>query len=394
MSDPVALVLRDGLVFDGTVAPPRVRDVWIVDGRIVAPGAAPVGREESAARLVIGPGLIDAHVHLCLDETPEPLIAFRAASPQTLAALMRAHAARTLAAGVTTVRDLGAPTALILTLRDEVNTAIDRGAAIGPRIVASGAPVTSPDGHVHEMGGAARGSAEIREAVRARAAAGVDVIKVMATGGGSSPQTDPRACQFDDDEFAALADAAATAGLPVACHAHADAGIAQAVRAGVRTIEHGSYASEASLRAMAVQGIALVPTLAPAVAALAQDLPPARRAAVIERFEARQAAVCAAHRVGVPLAAGTDAGVAFTSHGSVAAEVIALARCGLPVEVALASAWHHAAHALRRLDLGTLVPGALADLIVLDDDPRADLRTLTRPRAVMVAGQWVWRDTR
>lgn len=392
--DGVALVLRGGLVLDGSAAPPRIRDLWIAGGRIVEPCSVPVGNEEPVTGLVLAPGLIDAHVHLCLDESSEPLAAFRAASSQALAALMRAQAARTLAAGVTTVRDLGAPTSLILTLREEIYAAIRSGGAIGPRIMASGAPITSPGGHVHEMGGAVRGSAAMREAVRARAAAGVDLIKVMATGGGSSPHTDPQTCQFDDDEFTAAVDTASAAGLPVACHAHADAGIAQAVRAGVRTIEHGSYASEASLQAMAAGGIALVPTLAPAVATLAQDLPVARKAAIVDRFEARQAAVRAAYRLGVPLAAGTDAGVAFTTHGDVAAEVIALVGCGLPVEVALASAWQRAAQALRRDDLGILVPGAHSDLLVLDADPRADLRILTRPRAVMLAGRWVRRAPR
>jgi imidazolonepropionase-like amidohydrolase len=393
VSGPGATVLRGGLVFDGGPTPPRVRDLWIAQGRIVGPATAPIGREESLAGLAIGPGLIDAHVHLCLDESPDPLAAFRAASSETLAALMRVQASRTLAAGVTTVRDLGAPTALIVALRNETAAAIGRGAATGPRIIASGAPITSPGGHVHEMGGAVRGVSAVRDAVHARRAAGVDVVKVMATGGGSSPQTDPRTCQFDDDEMAALVDEAAHGGRPVACHAHADAGIAQAVRAGVSTIEHGSYASEASLRAMAERTIALVPTLAPAVMALARDLPAARRAAVVERFAARQEAVRAACRLGVRLVAGTDAGVAFTPHGGVAAEIVALAACEIPVEIALAATWHRAAQALDCADIGTLAPGAHADLIVLEADPRTDPRVLARPRAVMLAGRWVPRST-
>jgi imidazolonepropionase-like amidohydrolase len=380
-----ALVLRGALVFDGVEAHPGIRDLWIAAGRVVEPGTTPVGDEVSCAGRVVAPGLIDAHVHLCLDVSPDPLAAFRTATPESLARLMRDQAARTLAAGVTTVRDLGAPTALIVALRAD----IERGAVPGPRVVASGAPLTSPNGHVHEMGGAVRGVEAVRDAVRARLDAGVDLIKVMATGGGSSPQTDPRVCQFDDPEMTALVEEATRLGLAVACHTHADAGIAQAIAAGVATIEHGSYVSGASLRAMAARGIALVPTLSPAVAALAQDLPTARRAAVLDRFDARRAAVRAAAHAGVPVVAGTDAGVAYTAHGTVAAEVAALVACGLPTDTALASCWRAAAQALRRNDVGVLTPGAHADLIVLDDDPRRDIHTLARPRAVMRAGRWV-----
>jgi imidazolonepropionase-like amidohydrolase len=239
------------------------------------------------------------------------------------------------------------------------------------------------------MGGAVRGVKAVREAVRAYVSAGVDLIKVMATGGGSSPQTDPRACQFDDPEMTALVEEAARLNRPVACHAHADAGVAQAIAAGVGTIEHGSYVSEASLRAMASRGIALVPTVSPAVAALAQDLPAGRRAAILDRFDARRAAVRAAVRIGVPVVAGTDAGVAYTIHGTVAAEVSALVACGLPSDIALASCWRVAAQALGAGDIGVLAPGAHGDLIVLDDDPRRDIHTLARPRAVMRAGRWV-----
>jgi imidazolonepropionase-like amidohydrolase len=379
-----AVVLRAGLALDGG-ARPVGREVWIAGGRVVEPGSASIAHEVDLGDRCVVCGLIDAHVHLCLDEGPDVLAAFRAAQPPALAALARTHAARTVAAGTTLVRDLGAPTAMIVALRD----AIARGVTEGPRLLASGAPITTPDGHVHEMGGAVRGIDAAVGAVRARRLAGVDLIKVMATGGGSSPQTDPRACQFDDAEMTAIVAEARRKGVAVACHAHADAGIRQAVAAGAATIEHGSYASEASLRAMAEQGIALVPTLSPAVAILGESLPAASRAAIVDRLEARRAAVRSAARLGVRIVAGTDAGVRLTAHGSVAGEVIALASCGLPIEMALAAAWREAAIALGRTDLGTLAPGARADLLVLEDDPRRDLRVLGRPLAVMLGGRWI-----
>jgi imidazolonepropionase-like amidohydrolase len=383
--DGEALVLRGCRVLPSLDGRPVADELWIAGGRVVEPGSRRPGRSEVLRGAVVAPGLIDAHVHLCLDASPEPLASLREAAPAVVLERMGRHAAQTLWAGVTTVRDLGAPTALILALRD----AIARGACAGPRIIASGAPLTVPHGHGHEMGGGAAGADAIRRAVRALARAGVDVVKVMATGGGSSPQTDPRACQFSDEEFAALAHAARRAGLAVAAHAHADAGIRQAVAAGVRSIEHGSYASEASLRRMAEQGVALVPTLAPALAALAQPLADARRSAIADRFEARRAAVRAAARYGVRIVAGTDAGVAYTPHGTVAAEIEALIACGLPVGAALAAAGREAASVLGCPDLGTLRPGAPADLVVLAGDPADDPGVLFRPLAVMLAGRWV-----
>jgi len=383
--DGGALVLQDCRVLVSLDGGPSAQELWIAGGRVVAPGSRRPARCEALRGCVVAPGLIDAHVHLCLDAGPDPLASFREASPRTLLERMGRHAAQTLHAGVTTVRDLGAPTALILALRD----AVARGASAGPRIIASGAPVTVPHGHVHEMGGAVTGTDALRRAVRDLRLAGVDLVKVMATGGGSSPQTDPLACQFSDEEFAALAQAAEAAGLPLACHAHADAGIRQALVAGVRTVEHGSYASEATLRIMAAKGVALVPTLAPAVAALAQPLPNSRRAAITHRFDARCGVVRTAAHLGVRILAGTDAGVAYVAHGTVAAEVQALIACGLPVAAALAAAGREAAAALGRPELGTLQPGAVADLLVLAEDPLKDPGVLSRPLAVMQAGRWV-----
>lgn len=299
---------------------------------------------------------------------------------------MRENAALTLRAGVTLVRDMGAPTAIVLALRD----AIASGTASGPQILASGTPITIPGGHLHEMGGGVRGEAAVRGAVRALAQAGVDVVKAIATGGGSSPQTDPRACQFSQEEFSALVAEARSGGLPVACHAHADAGICQAVAAGASTIEHGSYASEASVRAMAERGMTLVPTLAPAIAALARSsFPAGRTAAIRERLESRREVVRLAVKHGLRVVAGTDAGTAFAPHGGLAAEIIALVECGLPPWLALAAAGREAAVALGVPDAGTLTPGSRADLIVLEGDPHGDLRHLIHPYAVMQAGRWV-----
>ena len=382
---PPALVLRDCRVLDGVGHPLAQRELWIARGSIIEPHSAPIGAVTILGGRVVAPGLIDAHVHLSFDAGPDPIAAYLAATPAQLIELMRRNAARTLEAGVTTVRDLGAPTPLILMLRQEIAA----GLSVGPRLFASGMPMTVPGGHMHELGSPVRGVDAVREFVRAQSSAGIDLIKVMATGGGSSPQTDPRACQFTDSEVQAAVESARTVGLRVACHAHADAGIRQAVAAGVHSIEHGSYASGAALQAMEIAGTALVPTLLPAVAALEQDLSPERRTAIIDRFESRQQVVRDATRLGVRVVAGTDAGVAFMAHGRVAGEVQALADCGMPAARALVAAGREAAALLGHPGLGTLVPGAPADLIVLDGNPLQDLSVLSTPSAVMRMGGWV-----
>lgn len=380
--------MRDCRVLDGLGGPAVEGELWIVCGRIAEPGTVPVGRSESLGGRVVAPGLIDAHVHVCLDADSVFLSTFCRATPDQLMASMRQNAEATLRAGVTTVRDLGSPTELILALRN----AIASGRTPGPRILASGTPMTIAEGHFHEMGGAVQGTAAIRDAVRALSRARVDVVKVMATGGGSSPQTDPRACQFTDDEMRVLVEEASLQGLPVACHAHANAGIHQAVGAGVSTIEHGSYASESSLRAMVDRSVAFVPTLAPAVSVLDRSPYPAgRMAAIRDRFNARRDAVRLAVRLGVRVVAGTDAGVAFTPHGSLATEIVALAESGVPPALALAAAGREAAAALGMSDTGVLSPDARADLIVLEGDPLSDVRCLARPLAVMQEGRWVKR---
>lgn len=387
-SRPGALVVRGARVSDGLGGPAAPGELWIVEGRCAPPGLGPVAAVVALPGRVVAPGLIDLHVHLCLDASDDPLAAFAAAGADDLRRTMWANAARSAAAGITTVRDLGAPTAPIAALRAEIAS----GAIPGPRVVASGAPITSPGGHVHEMGGAVRGAEAVAGAVRALAAAGMDLIKVMVTGGGSSPRTNPRALQFSAEELRAAVGEAAAAGLRVAAHAHADEGVRLAAEAGAATIEHGSHASAASLAIMAARGAALVPTLAPAAAVLAQPgLDASRRRAIAERFEDRQRAVREAVRLGVRILAGTDAGVALTRHGGLIDELRALVASGLPPAAALAAATREAGAALGIPGLGTLRPGAPADLIVLDGDPLDDLGALARPSGVMVGGRWIRR---
>jgi imidazolonepropionase-like amidohydrolase len=381
-----ALVLRDALVLDGLGGSPIPGEIWISDGRIIVPRTVPEAKSESMGGRIVAPGLIDAHAHLCLDGGEDPIATYRSSDPDTLGKRMAENARRTLEAGITTVRDLGSPTGAITALR----AAIAAGKTPGPRIMASGLPITTPNGHDAFFGGGVRGVGAIRGAVQDRARHKVDFIKVIVTGGGSSPSTDPRGLQFMDEEMEALVEEAQLARLPIAAHAHGDLGVKQCIAVGIDTIEHGSYASEESLSEMASRDIALIPTLSSAVRVRQiRPYPEKRMADISERWEERKKAVRMAVEAEVHLVAGTDAGIAYTPHGLVAEEIKALAECGVPANLALAAAWREAAAALGLSDIGTLAPGQRADLIVLSGSPLDDLGVLDAPLAVMKNGGWV-----
>lgn len=387
MEGETALILTECLVLDGLGGPPVEGEVWIASGRIVAAGTLPQGRTMPLRGKVVAQGLIDAHVHLCLDGSKDPLGSYRAASPSRLHGGIVERARQTVLAGVTTVRDLGSPTGAILALRDGI---VSRR-YLGPRILASGAPLTTIGGHMDFMGGAVSGTAEIPEVVRALVKAGVDLIKIMGTGGELTGYSNPLACQFSDEELAVIVQTSREYGQQVSCHAHADAGVRQAVEAGVATVEHGSFSSDGTLALMRERGVFLVPTITPHTHLLANvaDIPDVD--VKIRGGEGRLATARRAVELGVRVLAGTDAGAPFTPHGDVASEIMSLVEAGLSPVRALAAAGWEAAEALGVPGIGTLVPGSSADLIVLDRNPLEDLSALRRPLGVMKDGTWVLR---
>ncbi len=379
------LVLTDCQVLDGFGGPPVEGEVWIAEGRIVAPHSVLRGATVSLRGMMVAPGLVDAHVHLCFDGSRDPLGSYLAETRNDLVQAMAGRAWRTVLAGVTTVRDLGCPTEAILALRDGIAS----GRYMGPRILASGAPLTTIGGHMDYFGGAVSGPDQIPQIVATLKAAGVDVVKVIGTGGELTAYSDPLSCQFSDQELALIVREGAAHGYAVSCHAHADAGIRQAVEAGVATVEHGSFASDTTLEAMRRKGVSLVPTLSPHtfLVANAADVPGAD--VKIRGGEGRLATARRAVQMEVRLLAGTDAGAPFTPHGNVATEVMALVEAGLSPVQALAAAGRQAAEVLGLSDIGTLIPGSYADLIVLEGNPYNDVVFLGRPVGVMKGGAWV-----
>ncbi len=332
------------------------------------------------------PGLIDAHVHMVLDpDLRDPLEQTRA-DRDTRVRAMEARAAEMVRAGITTARDLGGGEWLELELRDR----IARGVVAGPRLLCAGQPVTSPGGHCHFWGGEA-GDIEAAVAVIARQQAhGVDLVKVMATGGAMTRGTSPRDAQFDADTLAAIVAEARQRGYSVAAHCHGTSGIRNAAHAGVTTIEHCSWVGEAGwgtdydaavAAELAARGIWVSPTV---------NLGWQRHRGSGSEHERRLLTNFTAMRAaGVRLVASTDAGIPNVRHADLAKALpVFAALAGLSNVEVLRAATSDAAHAIGvGATTGRLTDGFAADVLFVDGDPFADLACLSAPAAVLARGQ-------
>lgn len=323
------------------------------------------------------PGLIDAHVHLAW------------AGSGAAGKLPGSDEARaTLDAGFTTVRNLGSTGWTDLALRD----AIERGQVPGPRMLIAGPALGLKGGvcdTVFQGEGAVTSTEEAVAKVRDLIGRGVDVIKLCAGGGVVPSAADAEAVEFTEEQIRAIVAEAYRLGRKVAAHAQGPRAIANAVRAGVDSIEHGSLVDEAGARLMKERGVFLVPTLyrldyvyeqARAGGAPAEQL--RKRAEGRDTVQQRQRAAVA---LGVPVAFGTDATV--IPHGTNAKEFGALAALGMTPAEALRCATLNAAKLLGWNDrIGVIRSGYLADLIAVDGDPLQDLTALQRVRFVMKGG--------
>ncbi|MFE5804260.1 amidohydrolase family protein [Streptomyces sp. NPDC056491] len=331
------------------------------------------------------PGLIDSHVHLALDAGPDPVAVLRAAPDAELYAGMAGRARQLLATGVTTARDLGDRGGLAVRLRDDIAA----GRVPGPRLLSAGTPLTVPGGHCWFLGGEVEGADAIREAVRRNAARGVDLIKVMATGGGITKGGPPIwQAQFTPQELSLIVEEARSAGLPVAAHAHGTEGIAAAVAAGVDTIEHctwmgreGFEVREDLVDAIAARGIAVCPAASPDWRGFAERFGRERAEEMFGRLR------WTVER-GVHLLPGTDAGVPHAVFDGFVSSLEFFEHIGLTPAEIVDLATTGAARALGiDGDTGRLAAGLRADLLVVDGDPLADLAALRAVRLVVSGGR-------
>jgi imidazolonepropionase-like amidohydrolase len=351
------------------------------------------------------PGLVETHVHLVADSSPMALDRVAGYSGAEIDAVVTEALGRHLAAGVTTVRDLGDRDFNVVARRDAQDGSAE------PRIVAAGPPITTVGGHCHFLGGEVSGLDQIRAAVQERVVSGVDVVKVMASGGMATAGTDPAAAQFSLEELRLVVEEAHAAGLPVAAHAHAASAARLALEVGVDSIEHASYIvpraelppdvpaaghlSEDDLVRLVESRVSVCPTMGGFNVGMLRDAPP-RALARLREFgfnpetmvSERRAMIRRMAEAGVRLVSGADAGIApGKAHGRYAEALIELGAV-TPIEQTLASATSLAAEVCRLGDrTGRLRAGYDADLAVFDGDLRDDLAGLRRVAAVVLRGQ-------
>lgn len=402
--------IQAGTLLDRPGQAPRGASTVIVrDGKVAEIRDGFVAPEAGATLVdlrdaFVLPGMVDMHVHLWgiggdpMRARLEAMTRDRFDDQMTAVA----NARTTLAAGFTSVRDLGGDPRGIRALRD----AIEAGTVEGPTITNAGEMLSVTGGHgdggnglAEEFAGLAHarqvnvcdGPDDCRRAVRAQVALGARVIKFAATGGVLSNVSGGLGRAMTPEEMRAIVETAHTLGRKVAAHSHAAEGTRAALEAGVDSIEHGTFLDDATIRLFKARGAYLVPTEIAPVAALAQARGGALPPATIAKAEAAAAAMAASHRrayaAGVKVAFGTDTGV--SKHGDNATEFALLVKNGLTPAQAIAAATVAAADLLGRDDIGMLAPGKTADIIAVTGSPLQDVTQLERVRFVMHRGKVV-----
>lgn len=407
LAGPVAaetiVIHADSVLADAAAEPTGRATVTVTDGRIasiedgwsdVPDGATMIHLEGKT----LVPGMIDLHTHLSGDPSGE---FWRATvNPPEWYTLIAAKNARlTALAGFTTVRDLGSRSDQVM---QSLRRATETGVTPGPRIVTSGRTIAIVGGHGDVTGFrkdvndalaesyACTGPIECAEKVRTASKYGADLIKITATGGVLSQQGRGLEAHFTDEEMRSIVATAKTLGLKVAAHAHGARGIEAAARAGVHTIEHGTYIDEAAARAMRENGTTLVPTLM-AFEGIRKNLGKGFYTPVVEDKiravgEFAGTLVDRAIEYDVKIAFGTDAGV--FPHGENAGELALMKAGGMSDRKVLASTTTVAAEILGlESEIGRIAPGYSADIIAVTGNPLADVSVLEDVDFVMVRGR-------
>jgi imidazolonepropionase-like amidohydrolase len=380
-------------LFDGRTVR-KAQGVLVEDGRIAWMGQhARAPRQTRAATPVEGrgrtltPGLIDCHVHLCFDGSPDFVAEAKVTEPFAAVKCV-ANARRHLDAGVTTVRDLGG----LGTVACEVGKAIEEGRVAGPRVVASGQALTITGGHGwNSFARQCDGPDGVRVAVREQFRSGARSIKIVATGGVLTPGVSVDFTAFTPEEIAAAVDEAHKWGAPITAHAIGRTGIDHCVRAGIDSIEHGAQISAETAREMKERGIFHIPTISALLGIV--DHPEDVPAFAVEKgrqiLDMLRDTVRRNVRIGVPFACGTDAGTPHNPHGNAPREVIRMVEWGLTPIKAIQAATSNAAQLLRVPDAGSVEEGKRADLVLWEGDPLDDITALLTPRVVMHRGEVV-----
>jgi imidazolonepropionase-like amidohydrolase len=389
----VDIVISAGQVLPQPGSPLPDGAVLVRDEAIVAVGrreevlrqAAPGARHHHFGGSTLLAGLFNCHVHLAFDAGQDPLGAQESSDPCELPAAAAERARKLLSTGVTTLRDLGDRDHLAISVR----RILSREGAAAPRILAAATPLTVPGGHCHFFGGETADDAEIRALIDANAEGGADVIKVMASGGQiTAGGADMWESQFDARQIGVIVEHARRHGLPVAAHAHGADAIEACVDAGVSTIEHCTWLAgpqqsdlrEPVAKRMAQQGIAACSTSSRNWRRMVERMGDDIAQRIYGRLRWME-------DLGVPLIAGTDAGLPGSVFDDPVGALELYEWLGFPRRRILEIATTDSAHVLGLGEVtGRLEPGYSADLLVVGGDPLAGLAALNQVEMVMSRG--------
>ena len=398
--------IHAGRLLDGSGGAARSQVTILVhDDRIVSvtPGfTAPQGADViDLSNATVLPGLIDTHVHLTSQFDGGDTVREQVTETDVIQAFkMPAYARATLEAGFTTVRDVGSDTDLIVAEKK----AIAAGTIAGPRMWVAGSPLSPTGGHGDAHSGLdprleqpqwneplIDGVDAAIRVVRDHRRRGVDLIKIMPSGGVLSVNDDPNLQLMSDAEIKAVVDTAHALGMKVAAHIHGRGAIEHALMMGVDSVEHGSYAGPESYTLFKSKGAYLVPTLLIAqrvyevAKAHPEQLPPSSAAKALAIAPHLQANLAAAYKAGVKVAFGTDQGL--VPHGDNAKEFALMTGAGMTPNDAILAATRNAADLIGASDdVGAVAPGHFADIIAVSGDPLADVRQLEHVGFVMKGG--------
>jgi len=376
-------LFTNGLIINGLGSYDKKGWVLIEKDKILAVGSPsdepPKGENTEIINLggkTLMPGLIDAHVHIVPDGSPD--FAGQFAEPLGVQAIKGArNAMRSLEAGITTVRDLGGKDYINLHVRD----AVDTGLVEGCRILSSGHVLCMTGGHGWFTGIECDGPDALRRGARQEIKAGADCIKLIATGGVLTPNVNPSFPQLSQEEMQAAIEEAHNAGLKTATHAQGTPGIANAVRAGIDSVEHAYYLTQEIVDIMLEKGIFLIPTIISLTNivnnAEGKGIPEWAVEKARRVMKAAKTSHTLARECGVRIAMGTDAGTPHNFHGENGNELAAMVDWGFSPMQAIVAATSSAADLLGLKDsIGTIEPGKKADLLVVNGNPLEDISLL------------------
>ena len=394
-------ILQGATLIDGNGGPPVANSAVHVNGERIAwaGAAADLPADAQAAKTIdvsgkwLMPGLIDAHIHICYNGSDSVFTLLEKHRDELVLEAVDI-CKRTLAQGVTTIRDVGGEQFIEMSLRNAIN----RGFIQGPRMKLSGRVISMTGGHAHFIAREADGPDEMRKAAREQIKAGADLVKLMATGGSATPGQDIHASQLTVEEIAAVTEVAHMMGRTVAAHCHGTGGIRNCMLGGVDSIEHGTYLDEETADMMVERGAELVLTLGAGNPDLesyplspVQQADAERRKPMIEQgVKQIRKTIALARGKGIFLGIGTDAGGnPLAPHQfAMARELELLVENDLTAMEAITIGTRNNAKVLRWDDeIGTVEAGRYADLLLLDADPLLDIRNLRQIAAVIKGGQ-------